>query len=82
MSWSTTEETGSDHFEIQRSLDGKNWKTLGPVKSSGESKTKKDYSFADPQAQPGQNLFRLKMIDLNGYFALSAIRTTLTILPR
>jgi hypothetical protein len=75
LSWSTTEETGSDRFEIQRSPDGKNWKTLGLVKSSGESKTRKDYSFADPQPQAGQNLFRLKMIDLDGSFALSGIRS-------
>jgi len=75
LSWSTTEETGSDRFEIQRSLDGKNWKTLGLVKSSGESKTRKDYSFADPQPQAGHNLFRLKMIDLDGSFTLSGIRS-------
>ncbi|WP_254412238.1 T9SS type A sorting domain-containing protein [Dyadobacter diqingensis] len=28
MNWSTPSETNSDHFEIQRSIDGKDWNKI------------------------------------------------------
>ena len=75
--WVTSEETNSDRFEIQRSLNGKAWTAIGSVKAEGESKVRKTYDFVDQQAQIGNNLYRLKMIDMDGTFAFSSIRTVL-----
>jgi hypothetical protein len=74
LSWSTTEETNSDRFEIERSNNGKKWSRIGTVASSGESKTLVDYSYVDNAPLSGTNLYRLKMVDKDNTFAYSAIR--------
>ncbi|MHA4740634.1 T9SS type A sorting domain-containing protein [Dyadobacter sp. MSC1_007] len=80
LTWSTTEETNSDHFEVQRSANGNSWDKVGIVKSGGESKTTLNYNFTDLNPltggpSEGKNLYRLRMVDKNGTFAYSRIRT-------
>ncbi|SDC34357.1 choice-of-anchor Q domain-containing protein [Niabella drilacis] len=51
VNWRTESETGNDHFLIQVSADGKNWKTVQTVTSKapgGNSNTGLDYSNAIP----------------------------------
>nr|WP_090374452.1 FG-GAP-like repeat-containing protein [Dyadobacter sp. SG02]SEI59214.1 Por secretion system C-terminal sorting domain-containing protein [Dyadobacter sp. SG02] len=72
--WSTSEESNSSHFEINRSNDGKNWVTLGRVAASGESKQVVDYRFDDAEPAAGMNYYRLKMVDFDETFAYSRIR--------
>lgn len=74
LKWSTTFETNSDHFEVQRSSNGKNWNEIGIVASNGESTSLKDYSFTDTKPMRGENLYRLKMIDKDQSFAYSRIQ--------
>lgn len=75
LTWSTSAETNSDHFEIQRSVDGKKWKAIGSVQSEGESSVRQTYFFTDQLPVAGiSNLYRLKMIDLDNTFAYSSIR--------
>jgi len=73
LNWATTEESNSDRFDVERSLDGKKWKTVGSVAAKGESITNVPYSFSDNTPVNGTNLYRLKMIDLDGSFAYSRI---------
>jgi hypothetical protein len=61
--WTTTEETNSDRFEIERSFNGKTWQILGTVNAKGESKVLLHYSFSDAGPAGGSNYYRLKMID-------------------
>lgn len=74
LTWSTTEETNSDHFEVERSRDGNDWGYIGAVESTGESKVLVDYHFLDAHPLAEENLYRLKMIDRDGTFAYSRIR--------
>ncbi|MCE7059296.1 T9SS type A sorting domain-containing protein [Dyadobacter sp. CY343] len=74
VSWTTTSETKSAHFEVQRSKNGSDWKQIGKMDSQGESAAEHFYSFTDSQPYSGQNLYRLKMVDLDGTFAYSEIR--------
>jgi hypothetical protein len=74
LNWSTTEETNSDHFDVQRSADGKNWKTLATIASHGDSKELNNYSTVDADPLNGENLYRLHMIDRDGSSAYSSIR--------
>lgn len=74
LTWSTSEETNSDRFEIQHSLDGKRWNAIGNVKSEGDSKVLQTYAFTDLQPVSGNNLYRLKMIDRDSTFAFSSIK--------
>jgi hypothetical protein len=73
LTWSTTEETSSDRFDVERSADGSHWKNIGVVQSTGESKTQIDYRFVDVNPY-AENLYRLRMVDNDGTFAYSRIR--------
>jgi hypothetical protein len=74
LNWSTSDETNSDRFEIQRSANGKNWSKIGSVASHGESSIMRNYAFTDKNPMSGENLYRLKMIDLDETFSFSTIR--------
>jgi surface protein len=75
LTWSTTEETNSDRFEIQRSRDGKDWPQIGVLASSGESTVLKTYRFQDDVPLGGINYYRLKMVDRDKTFAYSRIQS-------
>ncbi|WP_342089086.1 DUF6923 family protein [Dyadobacter sp. OTU695] len=74
LTWSTTEEVNSDRFEIERSLNGKVWSTIGSVRSNGESSVLRNYIYTDGSPEKGENLYRLRMVDNDGTYAFSAIR--------
>ena len=71
LNWSTASEKNSDRFEIQRSNDGKKWKTIGETPAALASSAPTKYVFTDAAPLNGSNLYRLKMIDLDGTFAYS-----------
>jgi hypothetical protein len=76
LQWKTTSETSSSEFEIQHSLDGKQWQSIGSLAAAGESSTDKNYEFVHAGPVDGRNnLYRLKMIDIDGTFALSSIKS-------
>ncbi|KAA0993381.1 T9SS type A sorting domain-containing protein [Dyadobacter aurulentus] len=74
LKWSTTAETNSEHFEIERSGNGKSWNTIGMITSKGESAVLVDYTFTDASPLDGENLYRLRMVDKDETFAYSSIR--------
>ena len=80
LNWQTTEETNSDHFEIQRSSDAKQWTGIGVVEARGESKGLAAYSFTDNMISSlslspfsSTTYYRLKMMDRDATFAYSRI---------
>lgn len=75
LAWSTTAETNSDRFEIERSANGKVWSKVGVVASTGESKVLVKYTFTDAAPLAGENLYRLKMVDKDKTFAYSSIKS-------
>lgn len=84
LKWRTASEVNSDHFDIQRSGDGKKWQEIGAVVASGDKASDTDYSFIDEAPMDGENLYRLKMVDKDDTFAYSRIQSlnfgTLTVL--
>lgn len=74
LTWSTTEETNSDHFEIQHSVNGKTWEVVGTVASSRESSVLVHYEYKHSGPSAGDNLYRLRMVDQDGTYAFSSIR--------
>jgi len=73
LAWNTAQESNSSHFEVQRSKDGTNWNGIGTVSAVGESKIVHGYTFLDLNPFSGDNLYRLKMVDLDATFAYSRI---------
>lgn len=75
LTWATTAETNSDRFDVQRSGNGKEWKTIQTVAARGESSSKVEYSAIDKDPFEGTNFYRLHMIDKDGTNAYSRVRT-------
>jgi YD repeat-containing protein len=80
LKWSTTSETNSDRFEIERSNDGKQWIKIGSLPAFGESNARREYSFTDAHPDRDnpankESFYRLKMIDRDETFAYSRIRS-------
>ncbi|MFY7963561.1 MAG: DUF7619 domain-containing protein [Chitinophagaceae bacterium] len=71
--WATANEINASHFNVQRSIDGVNFKTVGQVAAKGNGV----YSFIDPLTNyhlPSSIFYRLQMVDKDGRFEYSPIR--------
>jgi hypothetical protein len=76
LSWTTGMEVNSDRFEVERSADaGAHWEVLGTVAARGISSLPVNYSFSDPSPVAGTGEYRLRMIDLDGKYVFSEVRT-------
>lgn len=73
IEWTTTMETNTDRFEIEKSVDAKNWNVIGNEAAAKESDKLKNYYFNDLKPAGGKSYYRLKMVDLDGSFAYSRI---------
>jgi hypothetical protein len=72
LSWQTATEINSNYFNIERSVDGIKFESLGKLKTIGNSTTSKDYSFLDNK--PNYiNQYRLKLVDIDGKSTYSKI---------
>ncbi|MCF2488116.1 T9SS type A sorting domain-containing protein [Dyadobacter sp. CY347] len=74
LTWTTTAETNSMQFDIERSSNAKSWTKIGTVEAKGESSTITHYNFSDLLPANGDNFYRLKMIDADQTFAFSGIK--------
>lgn len=80
LTWTTSSENNNKGFNIERSADGKSWKSLSFVASkatNGSSSAAITYSYQDNSPLNGQNIYRLKQIDLDGTASYSDIRTVI-----
>jgi hypothetical protein len=75
LKWTTTSELNSQHFEVQRSADGKVWITLGRVATTGGEGITEQYTFTDAQPLAELNYYRLKAVDLDGSYQFSRINS-------
>lgn len=71
--WKTAAEENFDHFELERSADGVNYKLLESVASKSQVGIESSYSTIDPYPYAGINFYRLKMVDRDGNFSYSNI---------
>ncbi len=75
LQWTTSFESNSDKFEIERSSSTGAWTRIGTVAAAGNSTSTKSYNYADPGLNPGGWLYRLKIVDKDGQFVYSSIVT-------
>ncbi len=73
LTWTTATETNNSGFEIQRSVNGKNFNKIGFVRGQGNTPEKSNYSFTDKPAGPSTYFYRLKQIDFSGSFSFSDV---------
>lgn len=64
--WSTATEKNNLGYEVERSIDNRDWTPLGFVPGNGTTAQKHDYKFTDHNPLAGVNYYRLKQSDLDG----------------
>lgn len=75
LEWITAEEKNSDYFEVQKSNDSKTWTSIGKINAHQNATTLNHYQFTDIKPQEGINYYRLKMMDKDGHFTYSPIKS-------
>ncbi|MTB49907.1 T9SS type A sorting domain-containing protein [Lewinella sp. W8] len=73
LHWSTISEVNSDYFWVERSGDGMSFTPIGSVRAAGNSTGIREYMWLDESPIAGQNYYRLRQVDTDGTFSLSAI---------
>jgi hypothetical protein len=64
ISWTTATESNSNYFEVQRSINGNTWSSVGTERASGNSSGNKNYQHLDVAG--GNALYRVKQVDVDG----------------
>lgn len=74
LTWKTSQEINSAKFVIQQSKNGRDYTDLGQIVAAGNSTTEKTYTFTHANPTKGYNYYRIKMVDIDNLFKLSAVR--------
>lgn len=74
LTWSTTSEYKSSHFEVETSTNGELWTKIGEVKAQAYSYNLTNYQFFHLNPIIGVNYYRLNSVDLDGVTEYSPIR--------
>lgn len=72
LKWSTASELNNDYFEIEKSMEGIVFESIGKVKGAGTSQHIIQYSFIDALSFP-ISYYRLKQVDFDGTFTYSDV---------
>jgi hypothetical protein len=76
ISWITSNEVSCGYFNLQRSVDGKQFQTIAKVNSkasNGQSSTDLSYQYEDVKPRLGHNYYRLAQVDLDAKTNLSKV---------
>lgn len=66
LQWKTAAEVRNSHFELQRSINGKNFIPISVINGRGSSNDINNYSFLDDQVSFGTNYYQLKQVNNDG----------------
>jgi hypothetical protein len=78
LTWNVENDQQNRAFEIERSLDGRNFTQVNKVSAMGNGRSQNSYEATDARiTNLGKKAvyYRIKQIDLNGEFVYSPIRT-------
>ena len=77
INWSTDKSVTANYFEVEKSNDGKNFKTVAMVMGPDPSKTDCDCygCFDNITSHSKKSYYRLKHVDSNGIVEFSDVQT-------
>jgi hypothetical protein len=75
LRWETITETATDFFAVERSTESGRWQEVGTVEAAGYAREARSYNFTDDHTPIGQLNYRLRLVDLDGSYTYSPIRT-------
>lgn len=70
LNWKTDNEINTSHFDVERSVNGIDFKKIGTVTALNRSGINQ-YSFEDANPADGVNLYRLRQVDIDAKFEYS-----------
>jgi len=73
LSWSTATELNNLGFEIQRSIEGNEFFTIGFVNGHGTTTEQQNYTYTDKNLENGEYYYRLKQVDYDGSYEYSDV---------
>lgn len=71
--WATAQEENVRAYEIERSTGDHNFESIGSITSKGNSVGGNHYSFRDQTPANGVNLYRLKLVGMDGRVTYSNV---------
>ncbi len=66
VKWSTASEHNSSYFDVLKSEDGHNWRSITVVSAAGNSVNHIDYSVVDAEKMNGTVYYKLMQYDIDG----------------
>lgn len=75
VQWSTSEELNAVNYQVERSIDGDSWNTIGYIAAIGSSSTLNNYSFIDKNSSLKTTYYRIKEVDVNGKETMTSIKS-------
>lgn len=75
LNWGTQTESNNHYFEVEWSMDGKQFTSIGAVEGTGNSQIEQQYSFMHKRPGSGLHYYRIKQVDYDGSFDYSAIQS-------
>ena len=75
LNWQTASELNNDYFQIERSIDTKNWEVIDQVEGAGTTELANFYQALDRKPLYGTSYYRLKQVDFDGQFEYSELRS-------
>ncbi|MBL7816216.1 MAG: T9SS type A sorting domain-containing protein [Saprospiraceae bacterium] len=74
VSWTTASELNAHYFDIERSIDGQFFQSIGQTVAQGFSKEKNNYHFLDNNPADSKIMYyRLKQVDYDGAYKYSPV---------
>ena len=76
LQWETSNEDNTSHFDVERSIDGRNFGLVGNVKAQGNSINPNHYAHTDYDVNNLSSTviyYRLKMADNDGHYTYSSV---------
>ena len=70
LQWTTASEQNNKGFDVEKTVDGIHFKSIGYVKGAGNSTTSRSYAFVDSDFNQ-TTYYRLKQTDFDGQYSYS-----------
>jgi len=75
LNWQVASEINNAGWDVQRSINGFTWETIGFVQGNGNRNEIQDYSYVDIYNTEGRVFYRLVQIDFDGTKSYSDVKT-------
>ena len=73
LTWKVGVESGLSNYEVESSVDGTVFGSIGSVAADGGAGGTGVYQFFQPDPATGNNYYRLKMVNMDGTFSYSGV---------